>query len=310
MSRSRRPESRGVVLGDALMRQVRQLEYRTRRRVDDLLAGNYLSSYKGQGIEFAEVRQYEPGDDVRWIDWNVTARTGEPHIKRFVEERQLTMILALDMSGSERFGTTTTLKSRLSIEVAAVLAAVAARHQDRVGLLLFTDHAEVFVPPRKGRKHLVRLMHEMVAFEPMFTGTNIANAVEFLGSVQKRRAVVFLISDFIVPGQGAEAFERPLRLLGRRHEVTAVRVTDPREAALPPAGLVTLRDAETGRLAIVDAGGRRARRRYAQHAAQRAQAADRCFVRAGIDHMTLSTERPFMPAIVRSFASRRAGRRR
>lgn len=289
---------------------VRLLQYTTRHRVDGLLTGNYLSSFKGQGIEFAEVRPYEPGDDVRWIDWNVTARTGEPHIKRYVEERQLTMILALDMSGSERFGTTKTLKSRLSIEVAAVLAATATRHQDRVGLLLFTDHAEVFVPPRKGRKHLVRLIHEMVSFEPMFTGTDISMAVEFLGSVHKRRAVVFLISDFIVPGQHIEAFERPLRLLGRQHEVTAVRVTDPREAELPPAGLVTLRDAETGRLAVIDAGGRRSRRRYAEHARNRAASTDRCFVRAGVDHLTLSTDRPFMPEIVRYFASRRAVKRR
>src|SRR4051812_31677746 len=211
------------MLTEELMREVRRLQVRTKRRVEGLFAGEYHSAFKGRGIEVADVRDYEPGDDVRSIDWNVTARVGRPFIKGFVEERELTVILAVDLSGSGAFGTAGKAKSRIAVELAAVLALAAAQNNDRVGLLIFTERVELFLPPRKGRTHILRVMRELLNFEPRGRGTDVAGAVGHLARMLRKRALVFVVSDFLAP-----AFERELRLASRRHEVIAVSVADPR----------------------------------------------------------------------------------
>ena len=296
---------------EQLRRAVKRLAFRTRRNVEDLLAGNYQSAYKGVGIEFAEVREYEPGDDVRSIDWNVTARTGKPHIKRFVEERQLTVMIAVDMSASESFGTRGRTKREVSIEVASMLAATAARHHDRVGLVLFTEKPEVFLPPKKGRLHMLRVMREMVGFSPMFAGTELTPAIDLIGAVLRRRSLVFVVSDFILPGETfgeSSAATRSLAQLNQRHEVVAMRVTDPRELDLPPMGLVRFRDAETGRHRLVDLGFL-AKRRYRKERAQQFHAVERAMARSGVDLVELSTDRPVMPELLRHFRSRQGAQR-
>src|SRR4051812_26299740 len=221
------------MLTDELMREVRRLQVRTRRRVEGLFAGEYHSAFKGRGIEFADVREYEPGDDVRSIDWNVTARTGRTFIKRFTEERELTVILAVDLSGSGTFGSSGKSKSRTAVELAAVLALAAATNNDRVGLLIFTDQVELFLPPRKGRTHLLRLLRELLNFGPRSRGTDVAGAVDHLSRMLRKRALVFLVSDFLAP-----PFERELRLASKKHELIAVSIADPRETEMPKAGLI------------------------------------------------------------------------
>lgn len=296
------------MLSDELMREVKRLELRTRRRVDSLFAGNYHSSFKGQGIEFAEVREYEPGDDVRAIDWNVSARAGKPYIKQFVEERQLTVLLAVDISGSTLFGTRGKTKGRLEIEVAAALAAAAAKNQDRVGLLLFAERPELFIPPRKGRTHLLRVFREMLAHRPEAPGTDIASALEFLGNVQRKRAIVFLVSDLLGP-QGPAGYDRQLRRLAARHELTVVRVHDPAERVLPRAGLVRLSDAETGRSLVLDASSRRVRDAFSHRAQRRDREIDAVLTRSGAEQLTVRTDMPFMPTLAAHFARRSAVRR-
>ncbi|MCB9846312.1 MAG: DUF58 domain-containing protein [Phycisphaeraceae bacterium] len=308
MSRSiERPDA--AALAGSLAREVKRLEIRARRRVDSLFAGNYHSAFKGQGIEFAEVREYQPGDDVRAIDWNVTARAGRPFIKLFVEERQLTVILAVDVSGSTRVGTSATTKGRLQSEVAATIAAVAARHQDRVGLVLFAGEPEVFVPPRKGRRHLLRVYSALLGHRAKSEGTGLGTALEFVARVQRRRAIVFLISDMLAPATGAAGYESGLLRLARQHEVTVVRVGDPREDVLPRAGLLRLRDSESGRSYLVDTSSRRVRRRFEENRAERDREVRRAVARAGAEHLEVSTDRPFMPALIAHFGGRRGNQR-
>jgi len=297
----------GDLQAEELMREVRRLEYRTRRRVDSLFAGNYHSAFKGQGIEFAEVREYEPGDDVRAIDWNVTARAGKPFIKLFVEERQLTVILAVDVSASSGFGTKGKLKSRVEIEVAAALAAAAARTQDRVGLMLFAERPELFLPPRKGRQHFLRVLRELVAHRPHGTRTDLAAAMDHVGDLQRRRAIVFLISDLITPEQSPELLTPHLRKLSARHELTVVHVRDQRESELPRAGLVRLRDAESGRTITVDASSARVRGKFAKASYERAAAIQQSIASAGAERIEVWTDRPIMPPLMANF-QRRAGK--
>lgn len=296
------------MLTQELMREVRRLQVRTRRRVEGLFAGEYHTAFKGRGIEFADVREYEPGDDVRAIDWNVTARAGKPFIKRFVEERELTVVLAVDLSASGDFSSSagwdessgSRLKSRIAIETAAVLALSASTNHDRVGLCLFTDEVEVFVRPGKGRTHTLRMLRELLSFEPRGRGTDIAGAALHLGRVLNRRGTVFLISDFLAPG-GVERMETPLRLLARKHEVVAVQIVDPRERALPNVGLVEVVDPETGDRRLVDTASRRVREAYAAAAATRDQHLGTLLGRAKIDRVELSTQGPFVPELVRYF---------
>jgi uncharacterized protein (DUF58 family) len=247
-----------------VLRQVRRLHLRARRVVQTLLGGEYHSAFKGAGLSFEEVREYQPGDDIRSIDWNVTARTGHPYIKRFVEERELTMILAVDVSASQRFGTRQLAKRAVAAEIAALLALCAVSNNDRVGLLAFTEEVERFVPPNKGPRHVLRLLRDILAFEPEKRGTNLTVALDYLNKVQRRRAIVFLLSDFLSFG-----FDEAFRRAARKHDLIAIRTTDPREREWPAVGLVRLEDAETGRQSVIDTSSRTFREAFALRGKER-----------------------------------------
>jgi uncharacterized protein (DUF58 family) len=282
-----------------ILRKVRQIQIRTRRTVNDVLAGQYSSVFKGRGMEFDEVRAYQVGDDVRTIDWNVTARTGHPYVKRFVEERELTVMLVVDVSASGAFGSTERLKNELAAEVCAVLAFSAIRNNDKVGLVLFTDRVELFVPPRKGKRHVLRVIRELLYFTPTGRRTDIAAALEYLSRVTTRRAVAFLVSDFIATG-----YERDLTLANRRHDLVAVAITDPRELELPSVGLIELVDGETGERYVVDTWSRQARRRYAGAALEQLERRRTLFKRLGVDSIEISTGSPYVPELIKFFRMR------
>lgn len=281
-------------LTDELMREVRRLRLRARRRVNDLLAGEYHSAFKGRGIEFADVREYQPGDDVRTIDWKVTARSGKAFVKSFVEERRLTVMLAVDASASGVFGSVGRSKSRLAAEAAAVIAMVASRHNDRIGVLRFADRVEAFVPPRSGQRHQLWVLREVLAEPPHNAGDGLGEAATFLAGALKRRGIVFVISDFQKLGTGDPAASDALRRLAKRHEVIGLRVTDPLERALPRAGwwsgLLELTDPETGRSRAVDLASGRTRRGFAARAAEERRRVDRVFAEAGADLVDLRNE--------------------
>jgi len=256
------------MLSAELMRAVRRIEIRTRHLVANSFAGEYHAIFKGRGIEFDEVRPYQPGDEVRSIDWNVTARMNEPYIKRFVEERELTVMLAIDVSASGLFGTRQRSKRELLTELAAVLAFSAIANNDKVGLLAFSDQIELHIPPRKGRRHVLRLVRDMLAVEPKGRGTDLRMALDHLNRTLKRRAIVFLLSDFLGPGEPAEwaAYERALLVTNRRHDLVAVRISDPRERAWDSAGLVALEDAESGEMVWIDTSSREWQDAFEQNA--------------------------------------------
>ena len=286
-----------------ILRTVRRIEITTRRAVNAELAGRYHSVFKGQGMAFSEVRPYAPGDDIRHIDWNVSARH-QHHglfVKQFVEERELTVTLLVDMSGSADFGTKGRTKRRLLAQVGALLAFSAIKNNDRVALVLFTDEVELFVPPRKGRSHVLRVIRELVEFHPKKTGTNIGEALNFLGRVQKRRSVCFLLSDFLDTG-----FETPLKLMMARHDVVALRVVDPAERELPNLGLVELVDAETGAVQIVDTSDPRVRAAYHLSRARAETEAQRRLRQLGCDAVELSTDGDFVAPLVGFFKVRSA----
>ncbi len=282
-----------------VLRRVRRLEIRTRRLVEESLAGSYHSVFRGRGMEFAEVREYEIGDDVRTIDWNVSARMGHPFVKKFTEERELTVVLAIDASGSERFGTRDFTKLELAAEVSALLAFSAIRNNDRVGLLQFTDRIETFLPPRKGREHALRVLREVLALDPAGRGTDIAGALEYLRHVVTKRAVVFVVSDFQDRG-----YERTLRVFARKHDVVAISVTDPRELQLPPVGLVAVEDPETGDRGLLDAGSRRVRDAYAALCTRFREETRATLTGAGVDLLELDTGQPYDMSLVRFFRER------
>ena len=288
------------------MKQVGRIKILTSRLIDDRLSGEYHSVFKGHGIEFDEVRPYVAGDDVRTIDWNVTARTGHPHIKRFSEERELTVIFVIDVSGSQIFGSGTRPKSELAAEIACLLALTAIRNQDKIGLILFSDRIVKSVPPRKGRTAVMRLVREILATQETRQGTDISGALRFLSNVQKRKAVVFLVSDF-----QDRNYEKQLRVVARRHDLIACTVSDPREAALPDVGLVELQDPESGDLFLVDTSSRRVRKEFAEQATRERAALLTTLRRCGIDTLDISTERPYLDDVRRLFKRRqmRAGRR-
>jgi len=282
-----------------VMQQIRRIQIRTSHMVNDILAGQYESVFKGQGMEFREVREYVPGDDIRMIDWNVTARTGVPHVKLLAEERELTVMLMVDASGSERFGSAGRFKNELAAELCAVLAFSAIQNNDKVGLIIFTDGVELYVPPSKGRKHVLRVIREVLYFEPRGRGTNIPGALHFLNGVTKRRAVTFLVSDFM-----AEGYEVPLRVANRRHDVIGVYVSDPREEYLPDVGLVAVQDAETGRETLVDTSARSVREGYARAAARREKVREEIFRRTGVDVIRVRTDQSYVNEIYRFFRMR------
>ena len=275
------------------------MEIRTRRLVEESLAGSYHSVFRGRGMEFAEVREYVPGDDVRNIDWNVSARMGRPFVKKFTEERELTVVLMADVSGSERFGTGRATKSEMSAEISALLAFSAIRNNDRVGLLLFSDRVEQFLPPRKGREHGLRVLRELLTVEPQGRGTRIASALEYLQRVVTKRAVVFLVSDF-----QDEAFERVLRVAAQKHDVVAVAVSDPREVALPAAGLLSVEDPETGDRVLIDSSNPRVRHAYAEQAEHRQALLRDTVRRTGVELLELSTGEPYELPLVHFFRER------
>ncbi len=291
-----------VLLTEELMREVRRLKVRTRRRVDNLLSGEYHSAFRGRGIEFSEVREYEPGDDVRTIDWNVTARSGggeKAFVKRFVEERQLTVMLVVDQSGSGRFGTVRTTKARLGCEVSAVLALAASRNNDRVGLTIFSDRVDVYVPPGRGRGQSVRVMTELLAHEPRGRGTDLAGTLGFLGGVLRRRAIVFVVSDFLTEG-----YERALRLLAARHQVIGVTLSDEGERRPAGVGMMDVVDAESGARRTVYFGGKRATAGLEAMERRREMELARSFAAAGVDRISLRTDRAFVPELLRYFRVR------
>ena len=288
-----------------ILRQVKLLELRTRGLVNSLFTGEYRSVFKGQGMEFAEVREYQAGDEVRSIDWNVTARMGRPFVKRYIEERELTVMLAVDLSGSERFGTRARFKSELASELAAVLAMSAIRNNDRVGAVLFTDRIEHVVPPRKGRRHALRLMRDLLAFEPVGRGTDLAAALEYAGKLLAHKAIIFVVSDF-----QAENLEQPLKLLAQRHDVVAVTVDDPSERELPDIGQARFVDPETGTTIDIDTSDVRVRATFAEAVTEELNARRRLLRRLAIDEIPVSTEGGVVDPLIKFFRARETRSRR
>jgi len=285
-----------------ILRKIRRLELRTRRLVESSFAGQYHSVFKGRGMNFEEVRPYTPGDEIRSIDWNVTARTGEPYIKKFTEEREMTVMILLDVSASGNFGSVEESKREVAAEIAAILAFSAIHNNDKVGLLLFSDRVELFIPPKKGRHHILRLIREMLYFEPVGYGTDLSGALEYLNKVVTRRSLLFVVSDFLAPD-----FSRPLTVTAKRHDTVALRVVDPAEETLPDVGVVLLEDPETGEQIEVDTSRRSISRSYARHAEDRLRDLGRLFGARGIDLLELHTDRDYLP-VLRGFFERR-GRR-
>ena len=281
------------------LKAVRKIQIRTSHLVTDLFAGQYQSVFKGRGMEFAEVRLYQPGDEFRTIDWNVTARTGVPYVKRYAEERELTVMLLVDASASTYFGSVRQLKSALAAELAALLAFSAITNNDKVGLVIFSDRIELALPPRKGTHHVLRVIREVLSLRPAGRGTDIPAALEHLGRVTKRRCVVFILSDFL-DGD----CRRALKIAARRHDVIAIVLNDPREAALPPVGLVELEEAETGARYVVDTGDARLRDAFAKQAAAARAERDRVLRGADVDAIVVDTNRPYTEALLRFFRMR------
>ena len=282
-----------------LFSKIRHLEIRTKGLVNDVFGGEYHSAFKGRGIEFSEVRPYQVGDDVRSIDWNVSARTGETFVKLYEEEREQTLVLAVDVSGSETFGTGGVSKREMAAEICAVLAFSAVRNNDKVGLVLFSDRVERFVPPKKGRRHVLRLIRDLFTHTPEGTGTRVNAALDHLLHVLRRRAIVVLVSDFL-----DRDYEKKLRALAQRHDVVAVHVRDPREIELPAVGLLTLRDAETGRPVLVDTGSRAVRQAFARQAQQRQAEIEAALRRARVDTVEARTDEDYVEPLAAFFRKR------
>jgi uncharacterized protein (DUF58 family) len=292
-----------ATISPEILKQVKRLELRTRGLVTSLLSGDYRSVFRGLGMEFAEVRAYQHGDDFRAIDWNVSARSAAPFVKTFTEERELTVLLVVDQSGSARFGVPRT-KAEVGTEVAAVLALAAARQNDRVGALLFTDRVERVIPPGKGRRHALRVIRDILAFAPTGRTTDLAGALTYAARLLAHRSIVVVLSDF-----AAQGWERPMRRLALRHEVVAVTVDDPREHLLPDAGWIELEDQESGRRVLVDSGDAGVRGRLAAAAEKRREARAHALRSAGVEQLVLATDKDYAQALHRAFA-RRARRRR
>lgn len=282
-----------------ILKKVRRIQIFTTRMVQDVFAGEYQSVFKGRGMEFEEVREYQPGDDVRTIDWNVTARTGNPYVKIYREERELTVMLLADVSASGAFGTVRQRKADLIAEFCAVLAFAAINNNDRIGLILFTDRVEKYIPPKKGVTHVLRVIRELLYHSPRGRGTDIAVALEFLSRVTTRQTVSFLVSDFFASG-----YERALGIAAKRHDLIAVAVSDPRERSLPDVGIMELEDPETGERAAVDTGDRGLREAFARITAGREQARDELFASRGIDCIRVDTAEPYVKELMRFFKAR------
>src|SRR5947209_15117361 len=288
-----------------VLRQIRRLQLKARRAVEDLLGGEYHSVFKGAGIAFEEVRAYQPGDDIRAIDWNVTARMGHPFIKRYIEERELTVLLLIDCSASHHFGTQMQQKREVMAELAAVLAFSAISNNDKVGLIACTDRVERFVPPRKGSRHVLRLIRDVLFFQPVHGGTVLREGLDYLNRILHRRAIVFLLSDFLDRG-----FERALKRTARHHDLIAIRVTDRREEHVPDVGLLELEDAESGERLLLDTGSRRVREAFTEAARQRREELLQLLHSSGADLIEVSTDGGHLDALIRFFRLRERRLRR
>jgi uncharacterized protein (DUF58 family) len=296
----------------AIMSSMRQLEIRTRRLVNDSLAGAYHSVFKGRGMDFDEVREYTPGDEVRTIDWNVTARAGRPFVKKFTEERELTIFLLVDISASGNFGSGAASKRDLAAELASVLAFSAIRNSDKVGLMLYTDRVERYLPPKKGRRHVLRVVRDILYHIPQATGTDTVKALDIANRLLHRRAIVFLISDFETSAEPTAAraeLRRAMRRTNRRHDLVAVHVEDPREKELPDVGIVALEDAESGEVIELDTASRAVRQRFKELSLKRSRRLVSDFRSEGIDTLQLQTDAAYMPALQRFFRTRERRRR-
>jgi len=282
-----------------ILKKVRRIEIMTNRLVNEVMAGEYHSVFRGRGMEFDEVREYQPGDDVRLIDWNVTARTGWPHVKRFVEERELTVMLAVDASSSSQFGSRDKMKGETAAEICALLAFSAIKNNDRVGLMIFTDAVEKFIPPKKGSKHVLRVIRELLGFQPRSPRTDIPAALEHLNRVLKRKSVVFLVSDFL-----SGDLERPLSIANRRHDLIAIPLVDPRELDLPAVGFLELEDAETGQTILVDTRSGGFRREFSRRSHAEREDLAQLLRRLQIDAIHVTTGEDYVEPMIRLFRQR------
>jgi uncharacterized protein (DUF58 family) len=287
------------MLSEEMLKKIQKFHFKTKRQTSDLFAGQYESAFKGRGMEFAEVREYQPGDDIRTIDWNVSARFGHPFVKVFHEERELTVILLLDLSGSNLFGTRKKFKRELLAEVAGILAFMAIRTNDKVGAVLFSSKAERYIPPKKGASHVWRLIKEIFTYESRDPTTNLDEVLTYLNRVVKRHAIVFLISDCMDTG-----FEKSLRLTAKKHDLTVIRVSDPAEEKLPNVGWINLRDPETGQVVIINTRSRKLQARWRNYRKDSMAHLKDLFTRAGVDLVELSTDGPVIEPLTRLFASR------
>ncbi len=282
-----------------LLKKVRKIEIRTKGLVNQIFSGEYHSVFKGRGMAFSEVREYQIGDDVRSIDWNVSARFNHPYVKIFEEERELTVMILVDVSGSEDFGTVERMKKDIAVELSAVLAFSAIQNNDKVGMILFSDIIEKFIPPKKGRKHILRLVRELLDFRPVHRGTNLAEGLRYLTAAIKKRCIVFVISDFL-----SEQYENALRIAARKHDVIAMRLFDPRERDLPPVGLLRVVDAESGEAACVDTGDRRVLESYRRWWKERQETSSRLFRRCKVDQIEIRIDQSYVQPLVGFFRQR------
>ena len=282
-----------------ILNKVRRIQITTSRMVSCVFAGKYQSVFKGKGMEFYEVREYSPGDEIRSIDWNVTARMGHPYVKKFIEERELTVMLLLDASLSCHFGSGAQLKNQLAAELCSVLSLSAIKNNDRVGLVIFTDRVEKFVPPRKGLRHVLRVIREALYYKPQSPRTDIAEALDYLNRVIKRRAITFLISDFL-----SKDFKKSLSLSNKHHDMIAVSITDPREIELPNVGILSLRDAETGEFFLVDTSDASVRKQYRDKALLKISQREKLFNSTGVDNIDIYTDKPYDKELIKFFGTR------
>ncbi len=287
------------MISKELLKKIRQIQIHTRRLVNEAFVGEYHSVFKGRGMEFDEVREYQPGDEIRTIDWNVTARMGRPFIKRYVEERELTVMLLVDVSASGNFGSIKHLKNEVATEICAILAFSAIKNNDKVGMIMFTDKIEKFIPPKKGPKHVLRVIRELLCAQPTGKGTNISVALEYLNKITHRRTISFVVSDFI-----ANDYAHALRIANKRHDMIAITIVDPREQELPNVGFIELRDAESGEILLLDTADSLARREFGALNNRRRQEQSRLFRSMGVDEILINTNRHHVEPIVRFFRIR------
>ena len=289
------------MLSPDLIKKIRHIEIRTKRLVNDSFAGEYHSIFKGRGMEFDEVRPYQYGDEIRTIDWNVTARTGEPYVKRYIEERELTVMLVVDASASENFGSIERFKRELAAELTSVLSFAATSNNDKVGLLIFTDQVELYIPPRKGRKHVLRLIRELLAFEPIGKGTDIKMALDTVNQILKRRSIIFLVSDFLAE---PASYSKELAITNRRHDVIAVELHDPMENEINDVGLLTLEDPESGEILWVDTSNPAWQKAFRQRVGQLETRKRQAFIHAHVDHIDISTGQDYTAPLTAFFKQR------